>query len=192
MNQPPTTLFALADSGIYGSGSRLFLVTGRVPESDDDSAYLIRGESKADATETFRDIESDNLSEDEKAYHQQKHGDVVYVTSCTELGRAMGSLPPTEKPPVLLVTTDLVGNGSGSDAWLMSGNFHDDSELISYLVRADGQDKAESLFVEKAIQEHGHREDIDYNERVFGSPMHVNVAEHIGTVICEPAEPSAG
>ena len=72
----------------HRGGKHVYLVSGRIPNDDDDSAYLIQAEDEAHAWEILKTtlIDESGLSEEELETYLERHEAPVYGISCLLVG----------------------------------------------------------------------------------------------------------
>lgn len=72
-----------------GRGQLLWLVSGRIPGSDDDTAQLVLAPSDGDARAAFTDwmINSSNMDEETEESLRADHGTVCYIITCEQIGQ---------------------------------------------------------------------------------------------------------
>jgi hypothetical protein len=82
-----------------GSGTLLWLVSGRIPGSDDDTAQLVLAPTDDDARDTFTDwmINSSNMDEETEESLRADHGTACYIITCEQIGQA-GEAEPVREP----------------------------------------------------------------------------------------------
>lgn len=76
----------LERGSVLGSGNTLFLVSGRVPEDDDDTAYLIRAASEEDASAHFRAEVTEYESPEKLDALEKSHGTDCFINLCQKVG----------------------------------------------------------------------------------------------------------
>lgn len=76
----------LERGSVLGSGNTLFLVSGRVPEDDDDTAYLIRAASEEDASAHFRAEVTEYESASKLEALEKSHGTDCFINLCQKVG----------------------------------------------------------------------------------------------------------
>ena len=71
-----------------GRGQLLWLVSGRIPGSDDDTAQLVLAPTVDDARDTFTDwmIDSSNMDEETEESLRADHGTVCFIIKCEHIG----------------------------------------------------------------------------------------------------------
>jgi len=73
---------------ITGNGRFIYIVIGRIPGDDDDTAMLVAAEDTSEASDTFRAalLEEEDLTDRELSMLKSQYGDTVYVTGCHVIG----------------------------------------------------------------------------------------------------------
>lgn len=73
---------------ILGTGRFIYMVIGRIPGDDDDTAMLVAAADVGTADETFRAalLEEEALTDRELSMLKSQYGDTVYVTGCHLVG----------------------------------------------------------------------------------------------------------
>lgn len=80
-----TATVSIGTKHFIGAGSNPWLITGRIPQSDDDTAMLVLADSKGEAESVFTDFMTDDQSEHSLADLKRRFGETVYITSSMAL-----------------------------------------------------------------------------------------------------------
>ncbi len=73
---------------ILGTGRFIYMVIGRIPGDDDDTAMLVAAEDTSEAADGFCAalLEEEDLTDQELCMLKSQYGDTVYVTGCHLVG----------------------------------------------------------------------------------------------------------
>jgi len=84
MSQQPIQIDA---SHFIGQGAQAWLIVGRVPGDDDDTAKLVLADDEGSARETFRAqlFEESDVGEGEQARLERTYGESLIVTDAQRL-----------------------------------------------------------------------------------------------------------
>lgn len=76
-------------SALRGAGNTLFLVSGREPGDDDDTAQLILSDSAQAASALYEKIINEDSSEEELDSLHRSHGTTAFINVCTAVGEVV-------------------------------------------------------------------------------------------------------
>jgi len=74
---------AVDAKNFIGSGAKAWLIVGRLPGEDDDTAYLVLADDEGIAQETFKRqvFDDGDVSVEDQAHLAERYGAAVYVTT---------------------------------------------------------------------------------------------------------------
>ena len=74
---------AVEAKNFIGSGAKAWLIVGRIPGDDDDTAYLVLADDESLAQETFqgRLFEDGDVSQEDESHLAEQYGSSIIVTT---------------------------------------------------------------------------------------------------------------
>lgn len=94
--EPDEITIRVKRSALRGAGNTLFLVSGREPGDDDDTAELILSNSEQGASALYEEIINEYSSEEELDSLHRSHGTTAFINVCTAVGEVVA--PPHASP----------------------------------------------------------------------------------------------
>lgn len=74
---------AVEAKNFIGSGAKAWLIVGRIPGDDDDTAYLVLADDESQAQETFQSrlFEDGDVSQEDESHLTEQYGSSIIVTT---------------------------------------------------------------------------------------------------------------